>query len=759
MIRQRKVSVVTLLIAGTLLAGCKGDPRVRKQKYFESGNRFSAAGSYKEASIQYLNALKVDEDFSDAHFQLAHAYEHLGQFNAAISELARTVNLQPDNYAARIELGNLQLAGGRSEEAEEQATAVLLVQLNNSSAHALLSAVAARRGQKDRALDEIRRALQLEPNQAAYHENLALLLADDPANSSSVENELKTAVSLEPHSVNARLLLSAFYAKNDRLIEAEKVGWEAVVSDPTSLAARTNVAQVIVKRGDKARAEKVLRQASTDFSGNPQGITLLADYYVQTGQLENAKNELRNLVQVHPLNDSVQKALVRVLLQLRDYKGAGTTIEGLIKLRPNDPEVAALHGAVLLGDGNVGEALAVLEAGVHDSPNDASIQYWLGNAALAKGDFSLAETSFRQAAELNPSSRETQVELARLARQTGDFDLLASAAGKSISSSPHSPEGYVWRAIAEMGNHSSETAEADLKTALSIAPQNPGALLQLGKLRFSQNRFAEGVVALNQVLQYDPNSVEAARLLVGYDLSQKETAKAVKLVDALIAKNNLKSGFYDLRALLQVQDKQLDNAAVSVERAILLNPNDGEAVMLFVQIAMKRGLTENAVAIWQKWAKEHPGDASGLAILGTLEESRGAADKAEDYYKKSLEIQPQQPVASNNLAYRMLETGKPIDAALALALTGRMGMPDSPNSADTLAWAYYIKGSFPLARNLLEDATVSNPENATMQYHLGMVYGKLGDRQNASIHLKKAVALGRDSQVARDAQSALQTLG
>jgi hypothetical protein len=43
-----------------------------------------------------------------------------------------------------------------------------------------------------------------------------------------------------------------------------------------------------------------------------------------------------------------------------------------------------------------------------------------------------------------------------------------------------------------------------------------------------------------------------------------------------------------------------------------------------------------------------------------------------------------------------------------------------------------------------------------MQYHLGMVYSKLGDKNNAASHLKKSVALAPDSPVAKNARAALQ---
>jgi Tfp pilus assembly protein PilF len=142
-----------------------------------------------------------------------------------------------------------------------------------------------------------------------------------------------------------------------------------------------------------------------------------------------------------------------------------------------------------------------------------------------------------------------------------------------------------------------------------------------------------------------------------------------------------------------------------------------------------------------------------------LEESQGDTRKAEGYYKKALQIQSDQPIASNNLAYLMLQNGENADVALSLAQTARRAMPNSPSSADTLAWAYYHKGTYGFARDLLEEAIKADPNSATKQYHLGLVYAKMMDRNNAAAHLKKAIALEPGSQTARDAQAALQKIG
>jgi tetratricopeptide (TPR) repeat protein len=724
----------------------------------ESARRFNAEGRYREAAIQYLNALKVDKSYPDAHFELSQAYEHLGRFDSASIELTRTVDLQPENYKARIDLGDLLLASGRTKEAESQANAVLAAEPNNPDLHALLSAIASIEGQKDKALVELHRALELDPNRAAFHEDLALLQDSDPANAASVEVELKKAVALDPKSVNATLLLADFYFRNNRFQDAEKISWDAVATDPKSLAARETVAQVILKEGDQVRAEQVLSQASNDLAGDSRGIRILADYFVRSGQQEKATAEFSRLLTKSPKNASVQKDYVHFLLDVKEYASARAMVAGLMKTSPKDPEVAALNGIVYLREDNVDSALNVLQEGARSFPMDASIQYWLGKAALEKGDGALAEKGFRRAAELNPSDQNSQQELARIASERGDMRMLAAVADKTIAAAPHFPGGYLWRANVERILSEPALAEADLKIAMNLAPQNPQPYLQLGELRFAQKRFTEGVSLLEKALQYDSNSVASLQLLIGFDIYQKQPQKALARVKAQIEKNPGNSRLYDLLSQMQMQSKNLDQAATTAAKALLLNSSDGDAVMQFAQIAAQRGQTANAIGTWEQWSNAHPNDADAFAILGTLEESRGDQGKAEAYYKKALQIQPSQPVAANNLAYRMLINGEAVDSAFTLAQTARHALPDSPSTADTLAWAYYFKGNYEFAHYLLEDAISVDPNNATMQYHLGMVYSKLSDRNNAVVHLKKAASLAPDSPVAKDARAMLQKM-
>src|SRR5260370_7441324 len=119
----RRVLVVGSLVV--FLTACSRDPNVRRQKCVESGQRYYAKSKYREAVIQFRNATEVDITFAAAHYQLAQSYVKLQDWQHAYTELNRTIELQPNNYKAHVDMANLLIAGGQLKPAQEH-TAFLL---------------------------------------------------------------------------------------------------------------------------------------------------------------------------------------------------------------------------------------------------------------------------------------------------------------------------------------------------------------------------------------------------------------------------------------------------------------------------------------------------------------------------------------------------------------------------------------------------------------------------------------------------------
>jgi tetratricopeptide (TPR) repeat protein len=208
------------------------------------------------------------------------------------------------------------------------------------------------------------------------------------------------------------------------------------------------------------------------------------------------------------------------------------------------------------------------------------------------------------------------------------------------------------------------------------------------------------------------------------------------------------------------QGKDLDAAAASAQKAMQSNLGDAEAILLYAQIQVPRGQVANAIAVWGQWANAHPMDAGAAALLGTLEEARGNEPKAKTNYRKTLQIQPEQLLAANMLAYLMLENDENTDVALNLAKAARRVLPNSTSTADILAWAYYKKGAYAFARDLLEDAVKTNGNNVAMQYNnLGMVHCELANKNSAVLPPRSQSHWRPNRPPGRTQKSALEEIG
>ncbi len=187
---------------------------------------------------------------------------------------------------------------------------------------------------------------------------------------------------------------------------------------------------------------------------------------------------------------------------------------------------------------------------------------------------------------------------------------------------------------------------------------------------------------------------------MSYDLQAKQLAKAIARVQAQIAKVPGNGGFYGLLAVLQYQTKDYKSALDNARKAMQMNPSSAGPVQTYVQSEIALGDLDSAISVWQGWTNSHPSDANAYQILGSLEDAKGDQSKAAELYKKALQTIPNNAVASNNLAYMMVETGQSVDVALTLAQTARRILPDSPQTADTLAWVYYYKQNYSQARRI-----------------------------------------------------------
>ena len=737
--------VVGFTLVFSLLVGCSRDPNVRKQKYFESGQRFFDKGKYREAAIQFSNAVQVDPRFVDAHYQLARTYLKLQDWIRAYQELARTLEMQPENYPARLDMANLLIAFGKAgsklSEAKEHVDFLLAKRPTDPEAHIALANWNAAQGDLEPALQEMRKAVELGPDRSESYLDLALLQfrANQP---DLAEANFKQAVSHDPKSVNAQMALGGFYQARGRLPEAEQQFQHAMDLDRKDPNPRVAMARLYLAQGKKTEAENFLRQVKHDIPDNSVGYRMLGDFYFASGELDKAVAEYGSLYREHARDLQVKKNYVQLLILKNRLPEARKVDDEVLKTNPSDTEALIFKGEIQLRDGKAQDAEDSLQAALKNDPENAVAHYHLGTAFDQLGNMERAESEWRRAAQSQPDLLDAQRALAGLALRKSDMDALAQTASAIINLQPGSPEGYVFRSTAEINRKQSDKAEEDIRKAIEVAPQNPIGYVQMGNLRILQKQYKDAEQHFQQALDRDPGSADALRGIANVYLAQKQVDKAIAAIHQQLAKAPNSSAFHDLLGtVLFDQKKDAAGAEAELKKAAELDKSNSDALLKLGQVQAAEGHADEAIATHQQSLKDNPRDIRFYILIGSLFESKKDWDSAKDYYQKALAIQPDNAVASNNLAYVMLQQGGNVDVALSMAQTARRGLPDSPNTADTLGWAYYQKGIYNTAVDLFKEAVKKNPEDPTYQYHLGMAYQKTDQPELAKEHLQRAKLL------------------
>ncbi len=769
---SRSVALRLLLIGMLIPAvftACNRDPNVKKQKFLESANRYRDKGKLREAAIQYANAIQIDPRFAEAHFQLGETYLQLKDFGHAFSELNRAVDLAPDNYQAHIDLANLLVAarnpdGSANTDYLKQAKIHLDLlkekQPNNADAHQAWANYYTAQGDLGSALSEMQKAIAAEPTRPGFYLSLAFLQlrANLP---DQAEGSFKKAAQLGPKDVNAQLALGGFYQSRGRMAEAEQQVKHAIEIDPKDPSPRADYARLLMAEGKRSDAENFLRQTKSDMPDSSEGYRMLGDFYFANGDLDKAVEEYGQLYKDHNKDLQVKKNYIQLLILKNRLDEAGKLNGEVLAANARDGDALVYQGQIKLRQNDANGAVDALQQALKLDANNAVAHYQLGLAFDMQHNPAQAESELRTAVNLRPDLSDAQRALAALQLRRGDFDALTQTAQQMINSAPMAPDGFLLRAVAEMNRRNYPAAEQDMRKAAELAPASPTPYVQMGNLHQAQKQYAEAIKSYQQALDKDPASTDALQGLMNTYLAEKQPDQAIAAARAQIAKSPDRSGLYDLLGTALFQKKDFHEADNVFHKAIDLDKNNSDALLKLAQVQAAEGSASQALATYQQSIKDHPREISFYLLAGMMYESQGNIDQAKSMYQQALNIQPDNPVASNNLAYVMLQQGGNVDVALAMAQTARRGAPELPQAADTLGWAYFQKGVYQSAIDMFQESLRLNekrgaPDDPTVHYHLGLAYQKANQPALARQQLERSLKINPNNAEARKALSELR---
>lgn len=759
MLAIKRLSILTAaLMVVFSFAACNRDPNVRKHKYLDSGRKFFAEAKYSEAAIEFANAVQVDPNFAEAHYELAKTYLRMQSWSNAYRELTRTVDLQPDNLSAQIDLGNLLLGAHQLDRAEEKAKLVLAKQPNSANALALFANVLVARGKLPEGVAQIQKAIENAPGNSGLYLNLAILQSN-ARDLAGAEASFRKAVELDPNSVNGALGFAHFYEMQQKWPEAEQELKRAVKVAPKSVGPRVELARFYLAMHRQADAEQVLTETKQALKDDPAGYRLLADYYVAQGALDRAMSEYESLRRDHPNNVALKKTYISLLMSRGQYVDAGKLNDEILKANAKDQDGISVKAQLLTRSGHPAQAAELLQNAIKVDADNPVLHLQFGDALMAAGALTRAELEWREAVRLKPDYIAAHTRLANTAAVRGDADQIALSADQIIKGAPSDPTGYIFRARAELLRKQLPEAEADAHQAVRLGPRSAPVQTTLGQVLAAERKGAEAEKAYTAALEFDPNYSEALQSLILLYRTQNQTSKVGPAIDAQLAKAPNNPTYNFLKASILAEAKKNELALPYAQQAANAQPGNFAFVDFLAHLQYAMGNSDDAVRTYETALQVNSSEVRMLFALGSLYEAKGDSAKAQDAYKKVMQIQPDNALAANNLAFSMLESGGNVDVALTLAQTARQGLPNLPATADTLAWAHYKKGVYQSAVDLLEDAVKKAPNDPDIQYHLGMVYSKLNQPAKANSHFQRLLQLRPNYPHAAEVKKALNIGG
>jgi putative PEP-CTERM system TPR-repeat lipoprotein len=740
--------------AAVLLSGCSKSP----EQYLESGNKYAAQGKYKEAVVEYRNAIQQAPRMAAARLKLAEAYEHLGDARTAYEQYVRAADLQPENLEAQLKAGAYLFLAQKYQDAAARADAILKKNPKNVDALILKGDTTAMLQDLDGAIRQMEEAIQIDPDEARAYTDLGVMRRQK-GDMRAAEEAFRQAIRVEPKSVAARLALANFLMQAGRRNETEAVLREARDIAPTDIRPNQFLALFYLSANRAAEAEPFLK-AVVDSTKSVSANLALADYYAGMKRSADAIKLLKGLAGTKEGFAPATTRLAGILYADGRTDEAHKAIESVLAKNPKDDRALVVKSRFLHQESKVDQAIAAAQAAFAANPRSAAAQYALGVAYTAKNAPEAAVTAFNEVLKLNPHATAAQLQIARIELGRGPAGAPGAVhyAEQALSVEPANAVARLMlvRALLLKGELARAQVEFD-----SLARHYPDAApvrTAGGMLQLAKKDLAGARQSFEKALTEDARSVDALAGLVAVDFASGRPKDAVARVEARLAQAPSDAEVLVLAARTYAGAGDAARAEQTLLKALDTAPGNLQSYGLLGQLYLQQRKLPQARARFEDLAGHQAKPVGALTMVAMILQMEGNQAEAQKRYEKVMELDPRAPVAANNLAWMYAEQGGNLEMALQLAQTAKAGLPDSPEVNDTLGWIYYRKNLPGLAIGPFQQALDKSPRNPGYLYHLGAAYAKSGETIRARTSLEAALKLSSTFDGATDARRILESL-
>lgn len=401
----------------------------------------------------------------------------------------------------------------------------------------------------------------------------------------------------------------------------------------------------------------------------------LGEVKLARADLPAARAAMARALQMKPLSNwGFTKALVDGLIRVGEMKSAEKEAERAVDRWPTYAEARILQADVLLLRDNPARALASLEK-LGDLSNHPGALTARGRAKLAQGDLEGAAKDLDAALEIDPDLRAAKVARADVHLRMGNAKAAAEQL-KVIYDQDATPEMGVIYAAALRRTRQRDEARRILEGLLK-QPNASRAYLELARLERDEGNVREARQAYGKAIELSPNAIEARREAALLALDTGDRTGAREAFDALLkdapddgkvlveaarvycmtgdceeagrlldrAEKTTSAPRWQIareRGRSLMRQQQTKDAVAELERAMSLNPDDGETLLLLLDAHLVLQNPDDARRVLKTVLKQFPNEPESQLALGRFnlyEERTGEAMTAFVKARKLLEKQ------------------------------------------------------------------------------------------------------------------------
>lgn len=774
---QKQFFLRLLMVAGlvTVLVGSFGCSEEDANQLFQQGVDAMAADKPDEAVIWFKKALQQNPELALAHYKLGQIYREKREGKLAYFQLAQAVQQDPKMAEARKEMIFLLVENRALEQAVKVCKEYLEINGDDEEVSLILGNSLAYLKKLDEAVEVLEVTTEKSPESLVARTNLAKILVEKgdvqagrsmleelaQENPDAIEVQISLAQLYEklqsydlalftlealkstyPDNPRPYFLLAKLSLKKNQLDQAKSVLLDAENAGVQDSGLFRLHAMILHRQGDSVSALEYFNKAVAAATDDSRQVNqmVLADYHTFLKNYQEAQQILETIIAEDSSKKGLKSKVVELFLAQGEFDQARSSVDALLKEDSGDARGHFLKGLMMMQEKDVVEAREQFSMAKELAPNAAENQFLYGLTFMEESqDISITEIS--EALKKNPDLLKARMALAELYAKKGDWQASLDELDKVVEKQPTDSKARALRVsvLLKMGNF--EDAIADAQLLVDKQPEVSWHTFRLAEIYFFIKKYDKALPLYEKLQEEKPESVQILNRIVAIRMMTKEYEKAMELSDSFLAKFPDNGPAVIVKANIYLSQGYFDLA----ENVLLPEAEKGKDVTPIVMLAelyQKKNDNEEAAQYYRKALELAPENINVLMRLADFYLKNEEYSEAIATYENVLQQKADFIPAVNNLAYLYTEKGGNLDRALELANMVARKLPDNPDVADTLGWIYVKKEVYSQAEPYLQIAIDAKPDHPTIVYHMGMLRFGQRNMQDAEELLTSAIQKG-----------------